>query len=348
MDLTVVAFEGAEASEEDLHACYELMITVLEESSPDLVRPAFAAYVQRMRTPATEFGPRRDWLARDGSRLVATASVVYPDRENLEYALVNIRVLPESRRHGIASALLREIVPDLRARERTIAWGQARSDTGAQGWAEALGFAAVSETAQMTLTVNDVDPQLWQVPTAEGFRLEQWADTAPEELVDAYAAACTAITDAPDGERGPENPEWTADRVREHERATQAADLQCRVVVAVDQATAAIAGLTEARIAAGNQQICHQGDTAVLARLRGRGLGLCVKAAMMRWLTAEQPGLKQIITDTAADNSHMIRVNRQLGYVLTHTMIDFEADTEVLAARLAAARPSHIGQVGLP
>ena len=321
-----------------------MIITVLEGSSPDLVSPPFAAYAQRMRTPVTEFGPRRDWLAREGGRLVGTASVVYPDRENLDYSLVNVRVLPESRRSGIASALLSEIVPELRDRGRTIVWGQAQSGTGVQEWAEALGFATVSQSAQMTLTIDTVDPQLWQVPTAEGFRLEQWIDTAPEKLVAAYAAARTAITDAPDGDRGPENPEWTADRVREHERAAQASSLLCRVVVAVDKATGTIASLTEARVAAGSRQICHQGDTAVLAGFRGHGLGLCIKAAMMRWLTAEEPELRQIITDTAADNTHMIRVNRQLGYVLTHVMVDFETDTEALATRLEDRDPGRYTQ----
>jgi hypothetical protein len=43
-------------------------------------------------------------------------------------------------------------------------------------------------------------------------------------------------------------------------------------------------------------------------------LGLWVKAAMVRGLRAEPPGIVEIETDNAQDNTHMLAANRRLGF----------------------------------
>jgi RimJ/RimL family protein N-acetyltransferase len=47
---------------------------------------------------------------------------------------------------------------------------------------------------------------------------------------------------------------------------------------------------------------------------RGHRLGLLVKAAMMEWLMAAEPGLERILTENASSNRHMIAINEELGY----------------------------------
>lgn len=187
------------------------------------------------------------------------------------------------------------------------------------------------------LHAADVDPALWDVPVPEGFRLARWADAAPEDLVAAFAAARNAIADAPHGESSYRPQDWTVERVREVEADLREAGDDPRFVVAVHEATGAVAALTGMLLEPGRVDLCWQRDTAVVKSFRGRGLGRAVKAAMMRWLCAEIPDLGKVITNTAADNTYMIRVNEQVGYVHYADIGIFEASVEQLAERLGAA-----------
>ncbi len=67
---------------------------------------------------------------------------------------------------------------------------------------------------------------------------------------------------------------------------------------------------------------------------RGRGLGRAVKAAMMRWVLADFPDLERVVTNTAAGNASMIRVNGQIGYVHYADIGVFEASVEHVSAAL--------------
>jgi GNAT superfamily N-acetyltransferase len=78
----------------------------------------------------------------------------------------------------------------------------------------------------------------------------------------------------------------------------------------------------------------YQRDTAVPAAHRGRGLGRCVKACMVRWLLAEHPALEWISTTTGADNAHMIRVNRAVGFTTLPAMLAVQQDLAAVEALL--------------
>lgn len=87
-----------------------------------------------------------------------------------------------------------------------------------------------------------------------------------------------------------------------------------RVVVAVREDDGEVVGLTEVVVLPHRSDECHQGDAAVLAGHRGRGLGRCLKSAMAGWLEAELPSLSRIGTMTEVDNAHMLRVNDEFGF----------------------------------
>jgi mycothiol synthase len=50
-------------------------------------------------------------------------------------------------------------------------------------------------------------------------------------------------------------------------------------------------------------------------------LSRVVKAHMLRWLVADRPALERVDTGTDASNSHMIRVNEQLGFVTDREVV---------------------------
>ncbi|MGK4585759.1 GNAT family N-acetyltransferase [Kitasatospora sp. HPMI-4] len=333
MHIDIAPFVPALATEHEIAECYEASTAVFREFS-DWPAPSYASFVEELRMPTSLLGSQRYWVARTGGRIVGMATLTLPEHENVELTITSVRVVPESRRQGIGTALLRATLPDSRAAGRVVVTGQGLK-VGGEGekWASALGFARVQEFVLQDLAVPDVDPRLWRVAAPDGYRAEQWTGAAPEALVAGYARARTAIMDAPAGESSLRFPDWTVDRVRRHEADLRERGEEQRIVVAVHESTGAVAGLTEMVISPSRPTLGYQQETAVLPAFRGHGLGRFIKARQMQWLRAERPEISRVATNTAADNSHMIRVNHQVGYRTNATVADVEAHIDTLEAR---------------
>lgn len=249
--------------------------------------------------------------------------------------IVRVTVLPSRRREGIGAALLRTVLHALTDDGRTVVLGHGvKADASGDMWAQKLGFVRTNAYVRQLLTPADVDPALWQHPVAAGFRLESWTGPAPEALLAEYARARTAILDAPNGESALDFEDWTPSRVRAHEEDLRESGTANRVTVAVHEASGRVAGLTELGLRAGGRSQAFQMDTAIVADYRGHGLGLAIKAANLRWILAEHPAVKEIFTQTAHDNEHMIRINLALGYQTTDSVVELEMETAELAKRL--------------
>jgi RimJ/RimL family protein N-acetyltransferase len=124
--------------------------------------------------------------------------------------------------------------------------------------------------------------------------------------------------------------------VRETEAEREEKAIEHRVVVAVDNQTGEVSGLTEIERYPHRPHIGSQRDTVVLAAHRGRGLGAAMKAHMLRWLIADHPDLEKVITGTNELNTHMQRVNAQIGFTTTRVLTTVHQDISVLEAVLAA------------
>jgi mycothiol synthase len=125
------------------------------------------------------------------------------------------------------------------------------------------------------------------------------------------------------------------ERVRAAEEECRAQGLVQRAVVAVEEETGAVVGFTEVCLHPRRPDWAYQRDTAVLQLHRGRGLGRCIKAQMLRWLVADCPELERITTTTGADNVNMIRVNREVGFTTLRSMIAVQQERAAIEARLA-------------
>ena len=329
-------FIGAAADEAELRQFYELFIADSRRTFPGFPEQPYAGFAANMRgTRHYDLGPRRLWAAWEGDALLGYGTVVYPDRYMLDTAVPRVIVDEAHRRRGIGTALLRELVADAREQGRsTLAYEQVRIGSEGEHWARAVGFASTQLRQWQMLHVSEVDPALWDVPVPVGFRLVRWDDAAPDDLVAAFAAARNAIADAPHGNSSLRDPEWTVERIRQSEADVRAAREVARFVVAVHEETGAIAAITGMLLAPDRVDLCWQRDTAVVEAYRGRGLGRVVKAAMMRWLAADIPELGKVITNTAAENAYMIRVNEQIGYAHYAGMGLFEASVGQLNAAL--------------
>jgi mycothiol synthase len=337
-------FIGAQASEDELRRCYGLYVADGAETFPGFPPLPFDTMAASWRSGRYfDLGPRHVWAAWEGARLLGFGTITYPDRHMPDWAMPKVIVDEAHRRRGIGTALLRELVAGARAEGRTtLGYEQVRFGTDGEHWARAVGFANVQRRSWQMLHVADVDPALWDVPAPAGFRLEQWADAAPDALVAAFAAARNAIADAPYGDSTYREPEWTVAAVRQAETDLRDAGDDARYVVAVHEETGAVAALTSMVLRPGHVELCWQRDTVVVADHRGLGLGRVVKAAMMRGLLAEIPDLGKVITTTASDNAYMIRVNEQIGYAHYADIGTFEASVEQVGAALGMSSNTNI------
>jgi mycothiol synthase len=218
-------------------------------------------------------------------------------------------------------------------RETVIAYSVLADGEG-EAWARSLGFARVTELARQTLSIREADPAAWQVRPPEGFRTTRRTAAAPQEVVADYARARNAMRDAPASSLA--IPDWTVERIRRYEADAVERGSVLHTAVVVHEDSGAVVALTETEIHRDHVDLVLQQDTVVLPEFRGRGLGRVVKAAMMRGLTAEHPGATHVITNTAASNRYMIRVNEQLGYATDHVLVDLGIGLDALQRRIAS------------
>ncbi|WP_394622279.1 hypothetical protein JNUCC0626_47405 [Lentzea sp. JNUCC 0626] len=167
-----------------------------------------------------------------------------------------------------------------------------------------------------------------------GYRVEDWVGAAPEHLIASYARALEGMRDAPVGESRYQAPEWTVDRVRAIEDELRGQGVERRVVVAVHEATGDVAGVTQMDLYSAAPTCGYQQDTTVVWAHRGHGLGVCVKAYMVRLLRSQRPEVSRVETTTNADNTHMIRINHRIGFTTTRTAVGISAEMSELSELL--------------
>jgi mycothiol synthase len=312
--LDVRPFDALNATEAEIDEYHELRTAVYAVDYPDLPVQTRQETAAGLRTPSAQQGEELRWQARLDGRLVAQAMASLPGDGNEHIAGVQISVHPSCRRRGIGTALMDTITSVLRKRGRTVVEGYYITD-GSTGdhFTRALGFDVVHTRVAQMLTFAEVDPRRWNVAVPDGYRLVRWIGRVPDDLVESYSRVRHAIADAPTGDSTYVTPDWSVARIRRLEAENRERGVEWRTVVAVDE-RGEVAGLTEVERLPLTPDRLFQGDTAVLVAHRGHGLGLAMKADMLRWLTADNDDLDHVWTSTGATNTQMVDVNTKLGF----------------------------------
>ncbi|MEV6522483.1 GNAT family N-acetyltransferase [Longispora sp. NPDC051575] len=331
--MRITLFEPDAVTEGDWDDLAEVARAAAAADRPTEPAPTRATTVTRLTAPPSPKRRLPRWTLRDGGRIVGHAMLVLFDDENTDLAGLDVTVHPDHRRRGVGTALLRTLVGAAEGRSTLFLEGLPEGGPGA-AWAGAHGFEVVQRTALQALDLSTVDRSRWRTPAAPGYRLARWRDSVPEEYLASYAAARNALHDAPRGDLDFTMPEWDPLRVREAEAATLGRGGETRIVAAVHEATGTVAGLTLLEVYAHSPAVGRQQDTCVLAAHRGHRLGLWMKADNLLWLAEDRPEVTRVGTYSAADNGPMLRVNRQVGFVVEASTANLRADRAALAARL--------------
>ncbi|RFS82464.1 GNAT family N-acetyltransferase [Actinomadura spongiicola] len=274
---------------------------------------------------------RRLWAVVDGDRLAGVAAVRLPGEPGAgRPGEVDIQVRPALRRRGLGGRLLAAAAEGLRADGRTSVISQVLAGTPAVPFLESHGFECVLTLRGMVLRMDDVPAErlAWLLADGPaGYRLVRWRGVVPDEHAAALARAKHAMADFAEYEGKP----WDAHLVRETEEvvAERGDDLYTVAALCGD----VVAGFTEVVVPHGAAGRAAQYDTAVVPEHRGRRVGIWMKAAMLRWLADARPEIREIETDNAGDNAHMLAVNEELGFRVERESREYLADVAALPTR---------------
>ena len=334
MPVQITLLDPASASAAELSEWVQLELAASSVDEPAEALTSDSALARLTRPPSP--GQRRlHWIARSPQAPgpAGIARLALFGTADSDLAAIGITVHPGQRRRGIGTALLRELATAAGSRN-CLFIENVRPGTPAQAFADHHGFAVVQRTVQLSFDLATTDPARLLVPAAPGYRLAHWTGSTPETLLASYVTARNAIRLAPRGEMSFTEPEWSPERVRDEEATIHARNGELRVVAAVHEQTGEVAGLTYLTIYQHRPELADQQDTAVLPAHRGHGLGAWMKAANLQWLAADRPAVRRVHTSNAAENEHMLRVNRQIGYRVDATSENREVGLTDLAGKL--------------
>jgi GNAT superfamily N-acetyltransferase len=232
-----------------------------------------------------------------------------------------LAVDPARRRRGVADALLRVGLDwaEVDGRSAVVLWAPTLAGGGGRAYAERCGATLRLEERCSRLSIDELDLERqddWLRAgrnRTDGYRVVQWVGPAPEEHLEAMAAAHRAMEDMPTDDLDWTVPPMTPARLRSRDEAWMSRGRRNVSTLALAPDGAA-AGLSELQINTHRPVLAGQGDTGVVAEHRGHGLGRWLKAENLRLALDAEPRIRVVETYNAESNPWMLDINVAMGF----------------------------------
>jgi GNAT superfamily N-acetyltransferase len=257
-----------------------------------------------------------------------------------DIGVLEVLVHPAARRRGLGRKLIAT------AARRTYQEGfrlmgvEVIGDTPAVGFYESLGFAQEYVEARSVLRLSTVD---WDAlgdmaqGIGTGYRLEFCPGGPPEDLIEAYAMAKAEVRDVDDGDLDLRPSSYDPQRLRDSLSCLHRRGMKPYIVLAIEEKTGVVAGLTEVVVPAQHPTRADQYDTIVGQEHRGYGIDRAMKARMLFELRSAEPKLSEVQTWNALANESMRAVNADLGFQADREWYEYGVDVAELVHRLDAS-----------
>jgi len=262
---------------------------------------------------------------------VGTLAVHLPLLDNVNSAQADICVHPDQRRGGVGRALLDFALQEVRRRERNrvffqTPWAADGSEGPAFPLLRSAGARPVLDNYRRILDLGR-HPVGERQDVPAGYRVVQWVDVAPEDVVDGCAYLIGRMTlDAPMGDMDIEQEKWDATRYRQKEADAMARHRRRIASAVVHDATGQVAGVSDIGVNRERTDIAYQWDTIVDPDHRGHGLGMVLKTWNHAYLLEQVSGITHINTWNAASNTFMVAVNDALGFEAAEKWTEWQLD----------------------
>ena len=248
-------------------------------------------------------------------------------------------VMPDYRRQGIGTGMLRYAARYLQLNGKTLMQGSTEQD-GGRAFAHMLGAQVGMDKRENRLYVKDIDWEMveaWEragIAANPNVQIELLEGLPDDTDMDAYSVLYTGVFNQQplDNTEGLEVT-WTPELIRQvHERQTQIGTTNYVMVSREPDGT--LSGLTEM---AYNPKCGHrigQGLTGVHKDYRGRGLGKWLKARMLLYMRENFSGVEIISTQNAMSNAAMNSINERLGFKQYKHDTTFKIDIDEVSKKL--------------
>ena len=339
--MTIEFLDCTTASEDDLQALYDLVVTEHEELwNEDPVQP-YDLWRKQVTTPVSWVRHDR-WVARgDDGRFLGLSYLGLGFTEtNRDQASLGTYVRPEARRQGIAREVLRPAVARALEEGRVLLNGGGITDGDASTFSEAMGAERKITERKSRMVLADVDrPMLedWVVRAkerAEGYSLLAWDGPVPEEYLEKFVALTMVMNTAPRDDLEMEDWIHTPERHREGEQKALDRGSRWWTLVARHDASDELVGYTEIEFPPHAPEAAWQEATAVDPTHRDKGLGRWLKATNCLRLLDEKPEIRYVDTWNAFSNAPMLGINIAMGFEVVKSFSEYQIRTEALQARL--------------
>ena len=328
------------AGEDDLRALYDLVVCEHEELwSEDPVQP-YERWRKQVTTPVSWAKAPR-WVVRDGDRIAGASVLGLGFTEtNRDKANVDVYVRPESRRQGMAGALLRPAVDRAVEEGRVLLSGGGITDGDASTFSEALGAERKITERKSRMVLAEVDRSMledWAARAkerAEGYSLVAWDGPVPEEYLEKFVALTMVMNTAPRDDLEMDDWVHTPERHREMEQRGLEQGTTWWTLVARHDATDELVGYTELNFPPYATEAAWQEATAVDPAHRDKGLGRWLKATNCLRLLDEKPQVKYVDTWNAFSNAPMLGINIAMGFEVVKSFSEYQIRTDALRQRL--------------
>lgn len=337
---TIVVTPIESAEDPAYRQAYQIVVAGQTADVPDMPEPCWDYFLGRMTHPSPG-QPTRHFLARAGGEPAGYLALALPDLDNTENAQVEICVHPAYRRRGVGRALLDRAgsIARQEGRKRLIGdavaalpGGVARPDAGAQ-FARTLGAkpALTDVRRRLDLTTVDDDALAEQLARAwlhaDGYSLVWWRDVVPGEYIDDVAYLDGRLNkDAPMGDLVWEPEIFDRRRIRAAEAANRARKRRRYNTGVRHNATGRVVAFTTLDLPHCPADYAWQQITIVEPQHRGHRLGTIVKLENLRYARVHEPALRTIDTWNAAENTHMIAINEEMGFRPVDSWINWQLD----------------------
>jgi GNAT superfamily N-acetyltransferase len=298
-------------------AAYAAVVNAVSPDSP--------TSLEEMRWEEATYPGGRRFVAEANGTIVGAAKVarIYMYPPEFERLWFGIEVLPEHRRQGIGTALLREIGAHTRSVGKTgleTTASEARPDGIA--FLEHHGFTAIERSKSVRLDLEGLAPEPVQPP--DGIEFTTLADR-PDLVTGVHDVALNAFPDIPSADEPISVGDLAEFRKRDVDRPGIPHD---GFFVAVDAATGEAVGYAALMFQPGSREVAWHDMTAVKRSHRGRGIAVALKRATIHW--AVENGLTALETGNDESNAPMRAVNARLGYRPLPDLVEYSGPLPAL------------------
>jgi len=319
------------------------------ERRPDRVPQPLDSYVAFARSLPSQFDDHT-WLVEtfDGTPVATGAcwSNAAGDRRVMECDLAVIR---QRRRQGLGAHLLGIISETTRSEGRSLlVWSTFDAAPAGEAFSRQVGARSsrVNRTSELQLADVDwtvVESWIREGPVrAPGYSLEVVDGVYPPELHGDAVTFHHIMQTAPRDELDVGDVMLDARDIAEQDRALVEAGRRRWTILVRDPSGTCVGG-TEVTFEPWEPLTVLQQNTGIDPRHRGLGLAKWAKAAMLERVRTDRPDVERVRTGNAFSNAPMVAINDLLGFRVTQSSTEWQAEVDELRRTLEtlpnAARP---------